>query len=194
MDADAPADVAPAVDESEAALSGQRVEAPQGASDRKLPVHTERACERLLRHPPTLERALGIGGHRHEGVDGRPRNDLDHEIGGLEGERLTAALLPHADDAASAGVVDHRRAGSREREAAARALRAACHRPGARRSTALADGGREKYELTPAPRTQGRPGARADRAAFGEEKLEQADLATVGRDPSHVGHGSVSDG
>src|SRR6185295_11871078 len=94
-----------------------------------------------------------------------------------------AALLPRLNEPASAGVVDNRGAGARERQSPATALHATPDRPGAGRATASAERRREADQSVAAPDAERGARKLAGGATVRQEDLQQH-TSTLGRDPS----------
>ena len=175
----AAADVPPTLLEREPALPWECVAPRQDVDERQRPDPAELARERARRDVATTPCALRVARHGDEPVDGRPRSDLRHELGGVAREPPSPPLLPGADEPSRLRVVDDRRPRVREREPSPRALGTAPDGPRTRRAASLADGRREPDER-PAARSAERPAGRlADRAALGQEEVERPHGSTV---------------
>jgi hypothetical protein len=120
-----------------------------------------------------LQAAVSVGRHEGQRVRLRRCNYLLDDLGGENGHPAEPLLLPRSDQLRHACVVGHGRARRRERETPARALAAACDRPGRGSPATLAHRPRDSAQTGAAASAEDVCGDSAGRAATGEEQIEK---------------------
>ena len=139
-DGERAADVGAAAGTGETALALRPAGPGDDREDGQLPVLRERDGQALggVDAPPADP--VVLAGHERERRRGRPRHQLDDELGRQVGDAPDAALLPGADERLCRTPVGDRGPRRREREPPAGALATALDRPGGRAPAPRAEG------------------------------------------------------